>query len=391
VFNPYTGIKTNLLFFTKGEPTKEVWYYEHPYPAGVQELQQDQAHAHRRVRAERPGGAGPPITAALARKENEFAWKVASTRSRPATTTSTSRTRSEARAAYGQNVLAALSARLTEDFGKGFTTANLRNFRQFYLAFTDEQIRYALRSNLTWTHLRQLMRIDNLDARNWYMRRSQPARLERPRLDRQISHALLRAPAFQPGQGRPPAGSQQPDRRANPGRPARLHPRPLYPRIHRRPARRHPCSRSELETGLIQQLQAFLLELGKGFAFVARQKHLRVENEDCFIDLVFYNYLLKCFVLIDLKIGKLAHQDVGQMDMYVRVFEEQYRAEGDNPTLGLILCSERNEAVAKYSLLAGSQQLFASRYRPFLPSEAELQAELQRDRALLENQREAQA
>jgi hypothetical protein len=121
------------------------------------------------------------------------------------------------------------------------------------------------------------------------------------------------------------------------------------------------------------------------------KKHLRVENEDCFIDLVFYNYLLKCFVLIDLKIGKLAHQDVGQMDMYVRVFEEQYRAEGDNPTLGLILCSERNEAVAKYSLLAGSQQLFASRYRPFLPSEAELQAELQRDRALLENQREGLA
>ena len=140
----------------------------------------------------------------------------------------------------------------------------------------------------------------------------------------------------------------------------------------------------DLEQGLLDQLQTFLLELGKGFAFVARQKHLRVEGEDCFIDLVFYNYLLKCFVLVDLKVGKLAHQDVGQMDMYVRVFDEQHRNEGDNPTLGLILCSERNAAVAKYSLLADKAQLFASKYQAVMPTEAELQAELERDRALLE-------
>ena len=144
-------------------------------------------------------------------------------------------------------------------------------------------------------------------------------------------------------------------------------------------------SEKELESNLIQQLQTFLLELGKGFAFVARQKQLRVEGEVFFVDLMFYNYLLKCFLLVDLKVGKLTHQDVGQMDMYVRIFEEQYRGADDNPTLGLILCSERNEAVAKYSLLADSQQLFASRYRAFLPTEAELQAELQRDRAVLEN------
>lgn len=296
----------------------------------------------------------------------------------------------EARAAYGQGVLAALAARLTEDFGKGFTTANLRNFRQFYLTFTDEQIRYALRSNLTWTHLRQLMRIDNLDARNWYMNEASQQGWSARALDRQIAtlyyerllssqdKAALRQEASNLIAAQTPADPR--DFIRDPY---------ILEFIDAQPGA--TLFESELETGLIQQLQAFLLELGKGFAFVARQKHLRVENEDCFIDLVFYNYLLKCFVLIDLKIGKLAHQDVGQMDMYVRVFEEQYRAEGDNPTLGLILCSERNEAVAKYSLLAGSQQLFASRYRPFLPSEAELQAELQRDRALLENQREAQA
>ncbi|MDD2989500.1 MAG: PDDEXK nuclease domain-containing protein [Zoogloea sp.] len=296
----------------------------------------------------------------------------------------------EARAAYGQGVLAALAARLTEDFGKGFTTANLRNFRQFYLTFSDEQIRYALRSNLTWTHLRQLMRIDNLDARNWYMNEASQQGWSARALDRQIAtlyyerllssqdKAALRQEASSLIAAQTPADPR--DFIRDPY---------ILEFIDAQPGA--ALFESELETGLIQQLQAFLLELGKGFAFVARQKHLRVENEDCFIDLVFYNYLLKCFVLIDLKIGKLAHQDVGQMDMYVRVFEEQYRAEGDNPTLGLILCSERNEAVAKYSLLADSQQLFASRYRPFLPSEAELQAELQRDRALLENQREAQA
>lgn len=287
-------------------------------------------------------------------------------------------------------MLAALAARLTEDFGKGFTPANLRNFRQFYLTFTDEQIRYALRSNLTWTHLRQLMRIDNLDARNWYMNEASQQGWSARALDRQIAtlyyerllssqdKAALRQEASSLIAAQTPADPR--DFIRDPY---------ILEFIDAQPGA--TLFESELETGLIQQLQAFLLELGKGFAFVARQKHLRVENEDCFIDLVFYNYLLKCFVLIDLKIGKLAHQDVGQMDMYVRVFEEQYRAEGDNPTLGLILCSERNEAVAKYSLLAGSQQLFASRYRPFLPSEAELQAELQRDRALLENQREAQA
>ena len=141
---------------------------------------------------------------------------------------------------------------------------------------------------------------------------------------------------------------------------------------------------SDIEKGLMDRLQQFLLELGKGFAFVARQKRLQVEGEDFFIDLVFYNYLLKCFVLIDLKRGKLTHQDVGQMDMYVRVCDEQVRSTGDNPTIGLILCSERNAAVAKYSQLASSPQLFASQYSLILPSEEELRIELERDRALLE-------
>jgi predicted nuclease of restriction endonuclease-like (RecB) superfamily len=143
----------------------------------------------------------------------------------------------------------------------------------------------------------------------------------------------------------------------------------------------------DVEQGLLDQLQKFLLELGKGFAFVARQRHLRVLDEDCFVDLVFYNYIFKCFVLMALKVGKLSHQDVGQLDMYVRVFDEQVRQSGDNPTIGLMLWSERNEAVARYSVLNDSAQIFASRYQPWLPTAAELT----RDWALLEAVRNTKA
>ena len=145
---------------------------------------------------------------------------------------------------------------------------------------------------------------------------------------------------------------------------------------------------SQLEDAIITRLQQFLLELGRGFSFVARQQRIRFADKDFFIDLVFYNYLLKCIVLVDLKIGELTHQDIGQMDGYVRFYQEQQRPDGDNPTIGLILCSEKNEAVARYSVLHESEQLFASRYRFTLPSEEELQRALRRERALIENQME---
>ena len=145
---------------------------------------------------------------------------------------------------------------------------------------------------------------------------------------------------------------------------------------------------SQFEQAIIDKLQHFLLELGRGFSFVARQKRMRFDDKDFYIDLVFYNYLLKCFVLIDLKIGELTHQDIGQMDGYVRMYEDHGKVEGDNPTIGLILCSEKNAAVAHYSVLSDSQQLFAAKYRFTLPSEEELQREMQRERALIENQGE---
>ena len=289
----------------------------------------------------------------------------------------------EIRAEYGKQVLQTVAERLSTEFGQGLSAANLRNFRQFYLIFKQDEICNAMRCNLTWTHYRSLMRVENPDARRWYADEAAREHWSVRALDRQISTLFYeRLLSSQDKEGvSAEASSLIASQSPNDPRDFIRDPYVLE-FLGAQPGA--SLYEKDLEQGLLNQLQQFLLELGKGFAFVARQKHLSVEGEDCFIDLVFYNFLLKCFVLIDLKVGKLSHQDVGQMDMYVRIFEEQYRAESDNPTLGLILCSERNAAVAKYSLLADSPQLFASKYRLVLPTEAELQAELERDRALLE-------
>lgn len=290
------------------------------------------------------------------------------------------------RAEYGKAVLHELSLRLTAEFGKGFTVVNLRNFRQFFLNFSWDEIRYSLRSELTWTHYRCLMRVENQVARNWYADEAATQNWSVRALDRQIStlyYERLLGSSKQDGvrdeAEQKIAAETPPDPRDFIRDPYVLEFLGAQPGAF--------LYEQEVEQGLIDRLQQFLMELGKGFAFVARQKRLQVEGDDFFVDLVFYNYLLKCFVLIDLKIGKLTHQDVGQLDMYVRVFDEQQRAEGDNPTIGLILCSERNAAVAKYSALADKPQLFASKYQTLLPSEEELRAELERDRALLENEK----
>ncbi|MFN9727485.1 YhcG family protein [Acidovorax sp.] len=289
----------------------------------------------------------------------------------------------EKRAAYGRRVLEDLSKRLTDEFGGGFSVQSLWNYRQFYMTFS---IPSALRRELTWTHYKSLIRIDNEQARDWYAREAAEQGWSVRALDRQISTLFYERLLSTQDTGKQGVKNEA---IANIAKEAPPDPRDfirdpyVLEFLGAQPA--HGLYEKDLEQGLLDQLQKFLLELGKGFAFVARQKHVRVEGEDCFLDLVFYNYLLKCFVLVDLKVGKLAHQDVGQMDMYVRVFDEQYRSNGDNPTLGLILCSERNAAVAKYSLLADKPQLFASKYQALVPTEDELRAELERDRALLES------
>ena len=270
---------------------------------------------------------------------------------------------------------------MSAEYGKGFSPQSLWNFRQFYLEFPILSTAWR---ELRWSHYKVLMRVKDQVARDWYANEAINQGWTVAALDRQVSTLFYERLLSSQDQAAVKTEAATLIQQYAPSDPRDFIRDPyILEFIGAQPSA--TLYEKELETNLIQQLQTFLLELGKGFAFVARQKQLRVEGDVFFVDLVFYNYLLKCFLLVDLKVGKLAHQDVGQMDMYVRVFEEQYRGEGDNPTLGLILCSERNEAVAKYSLLADSQQLFASRYRAFLPTEAELQAELQRDRAVLEN------
>lgn len=283
----------------------------------------------------------------------------------------------ESRAVYGKQQLQQLSQQLTERLGKGFDVGNLRNMRQFYLAFP---IHDAVRSELSWTHYRALMRIDNPAARDWYLQEAISQSWSARALERQINvlyyERLLaskdRARVEQEAEAntQPLAETAQDYLRD----PYILDFLNLQDKTYRE---------SELEQAIISNLQQFLLVLGKGFAFVERQQRIRFDDEDFYIDLVFYNFKLKCFLLVDLKLGKLKHQDIGQMDTYVRLYDEQRKGDDDNPTIGLVLCSEKSEAIVKYSVLAEQKQLFAAKYLPYLPTEEELKRELERERAVL--------
>lgn len=282
------------------------------------------------------------------------------------------------RAEYGKQQLNQLSSRLQAEFGKGFDVTNLRNMRHFYLTFPK---RDALRLELSWTHYRTLIRIENPKAREWYAAEAANQQWSARALARQIGvlyyERLLaskdKEPVTQEAQNKTTELVEGPQDYLRD--PYILDFLNLQDKTYQE---------SDLEQAIITNLQQFLLELGKGFAFVERQQRIRTDDGDYFIDLVFYNFHLKCFLLIDLKLHKLTHQDVGQMDMYVRMYEEQKRRADDNPTIGLILCSERNNTVAKYSVLNESKQLFASKYLTELPSEEELarELELERDKAL---------
>ncbi|MFT7387157.1 MAG: putative nuclease of restriction endonuclease-like (RecB) superfamily [Candidatus Endobugula sp.] len=284
----------------------------------------------------------------------------------------------ERRAAYGKQQLANLSERLRQRFGKGFDVTNLRNMRRFYQLFP---IRDAVRLELSWTHYRILMRIENPKAREWYAQETINQHWGVRALERQIGvlyyERLLsskdKATVESEAQEKTQALAESPkDYLRDPYILDFLN---LDDRAYQE---------KDLEAGIITNLQFFLLELGKGFAFVERQQRIRTEDQDFYIDLVFYNYKLNCFLLIDLKIGKLNHQDVGQMDSYVRIYDQHKKEPNDNPTIGLILCSQKSEAVVKYSVLTDNEQLFAAKYKPYLPSEEELKRELQRERELVQ-------
>jgi predicted nuclease of restriction endonuclease-like (RecB) superfamily len=286
------------------------------------------------------------------------------------------------RAEYGKQLLQFLSEKLTADFGKGFTIANLRNMRQFYQTF---QNRYALRIELTWTHYRLLMRVEDANRREFYLTESANEGWTSRQLERQINSFFYERML----------ATQKESRVEIAGEVFKLEPKTDADYILKDPyilefldlKENAKYSESELEQALIDKLQEFLLELGKGFSFVARQKRITTEHgEHYYIDLVFYNFILKCFVVIDLKAGKLTYQDVGQIDFYVRLFDEKIKQADDNPTIGIVLVTDKDKSIVKYSVLAENENLFASKYRLYLPTEDELRAELQRERELIERQ-----
>jgi predicted nuclease of restriction endonuclease-like (RecB) superfamily len=287
------------------------------------------------------------------------------------------------RAEYGAYLIRDLARRLMQEFGRGYSVPNLKNFRQFYLAFPADRtgaIGYTLCSQLTWSHYRALMRVADAAARAWYLREAIEQGWVVRTLVRQINSF-----AYQRTLKSRQCAASMPKKRNH--KAAVLEPREFikdpYVLEFLDVGPTATLHETTLEQAIIGRLQDFMLELGKGFAFVGRQYRVSTETKHFFIDLVFYNYILKCFVLVDLKTGDLTHQDIGQMDMYVRVFEDTVKGADDNPTIGLILCSDKDRSLVKYSVLNESRQLFASKYRPYLPSEAELQAELERERTLV--------
>lgn len=287
----------------------------------------------------------------------------------------------EARAAYGKKLLPTLAKVLTAEFGKGFDATNLRHMRGFFLAFP---IRDALRRELSWTHYRTLLKLDGDGARQWYMHEAATQNWSTRALERQIG--TLYYERLLASQDRAAVEQEAASNLQALGKSPREFVRdPVLLEFLGLP-NAGALLESELEQALIDQLQSFLLELGKGFAFVGRQQRISTESKDFYIDLVFYNYLLKCFVIFDLKRGELTHQGIGQMDMYVRMFDDLRRGPEDGPTVGIILCAQKDASLVRYSVLQGSEQLFASKYKLVLPSEEELRAELDRERARLAEQ-----
>ncbi|MCW8469370.1 PDDEXK nuclease domain-containing protein [Fluoribacter gormanii] len=283
----------------------------------------------------------------------------------------------EKRAAYGQAQIKSLAEDLRKEFGKGFTTRNLLNMRAFYL---QNPIWHSVSTKLTWTHHRILLRVQDSKAREWYTQEAIENAWSVRALDRQIDK--LYYDRLLMSKDKAPVIQEAEDFIKPLHVDAKNYLRDPYI-LDFLNLPHQPVVETQLEQALISNLQQFLLELGKGFAFVERQQRIATEDQDFYIDLVFYNFKLKCFLLIDLKIGKLTHQDVGQIDTYVRIYDEHRKGSDDNPTIGLILCSEKNETIAKYSVLKDSKQLFASKYLHYLPTEEELRIELERERAVL--------
>ncbi|MBN1462293.1 MAG: DUF1016 family protein [Paludibacteraceae bacterium] len=270
----------------------------------------------------------------------------------------------KAKAEYGKATLKNLATQLTLEFGKGFDERNLNNMRAFYKAFP---IWNAVRTELSWTHYRLLSRIESVEKQNYYLKEALQNNLNSRQLQRAINSLSFERVVH-----------ILPDKSENISIENLIKDPNIFDFLGLHQNEQN--SEKSIETAIINHLQSFLLEFGKGFAFVARQQHIVTDTHDFFIDLVFYNYLLKCFVIIELKAGELSHQDIGQLDMYVRMYDDLKKGKDDNPTVGILLCTEKDETVVKYSVLNDKNNLYASKYLLYLPKEDDLKKLIEQDR-----------
>ena len=284
------------------------------------------------------------------------------------------------RAEYGTHLIDELSRSLYPVYGDRYSARRLRDFRQFYQQIPDFEIWHSRVPNLTWTHIRQVLPVVSDDARYWYLREASregwSARTLARNVGSQYYQRLLKSPKKEAVIAEMLAMTA-----ANPPANAEMVKNPVVAEFLNL-STNCDYTESELEKSIIDHIGKFIMELGRGFSFVARQQHMVADGKDYYIDLVFYNFVLKCFFLIDLKTTELTHRDVGQMDMYVRMYDDLKRTEGDNPTIGLLLCSETGKDLAKYSVLNGNKQLFAAKYMTCLPSEEELRKEIERQKEI---------
>lgn len=294
----------------------------------------------------------------------------------------------EIRAEYGANLLKILSSKLSLKLGKGYSPRALAYYRQLYVYFPDWEILQTRLQNLTWSHIQAILGEKNEPARLWYLNEAAEQMWSVKTLERNVGsqyyHRLLSSP--QKDEVKKEMEQLTSSKIYQPIDPEHYIKSPMVTEFLGIP-KYCDYTESDLESALISHLKQFLMELGKGYAFVERQQHIVTDAGDYFIDLVFYNYLMKCFVLIDIKTTKITHQDIGQMDMYVRMYDDLKRTDGDNPTIGILLCAETSQDIAKYSILNGNKQLFASKYITYLPSEEELRQEIETQKEIYRLQR----
>ena len=282
------------------------------------------------------------------------------------------------RAEYGKEILQNLSKELTEEFGKGYSYRTLREIRQFYLMFSDFEKWRTVSAKLTWSHFQKVLRVSNEKARIFYLTEAAENMWSVRTLDRNISTLYYNRIVASIDKKIVENEMKEKTKKLQA---EEFIKNPVVLEFLDLPTNMS-YTENELEKALTDDIQKFMMELGKGFAFVERQQHIRTENSDFYIDLVFYNYILKCFVIVELKTEKLTHQDIGQLDMYVRMYDDLKKQENDNPTIGLLLCTETDRTIIKYSVLNDNKNLFASKYISYLPSEEELINEIERQKVL---------